>query len=51
MLKWEYETIHGGDPADFIAESNALGSKGWELVHIEELHGFLVGFFKKPVKE
>jgi hypothetical protein len=48
-VTWEYRTAEAEDRRLFVTECNALGVDGWELVHVGDMHGFLIGFFKRIV--
>ena len=48
-MKWEYTYSEATDHKQHVEAANALGAERWELVHIHETVGFLVGFYKRPV--
>lgn len=43
----EYTCLEAYNHVQFTAECNAMGARRWDLVHVEGVHGFLVGFFKR----
>lgn len=47
-IKWEYKTLVRKDHEMFLPDAQVLGEDGWELLHIENVNGFTVGFFKRP---
>lgn len=46
---WEYRIVDGKDQNMFLDAVTEAGSDGWELVHIEPMHGYLIGFMKRGV--
>ena len=50
---WEHKTIETKNHITFVADAEALGKEGWELVHIQYvLDGIVViGYFKRLVTD
>lgn len=48
---WQYTLAECNDQRQFIAQCNAMGVERWELLHVESMHSFLVGFFKRPAQD
>lgn len=43
----EYTYLEADNHLQFTAECQKMGARRWDLVHVEGVHGFLVGFFKR----
>jgi hypothetical protein len=50
-VKWEYRSEHYEDRVKFVEAANALGDEGWELIDIESVYGYIIGFFKRPYED
>ncbi len=49
MQRWEYRTYEEKEhAADLVTALNALGSEGWELIHLEVRYGCFCLLLKRP---
>ena len=46
-MKWEYKFVEAKDHGSFVQMANEMGSDRWELVHVEYVNKFVIGFFKR----
>lgn len=48
-MTFEYTCLECRDHRQFITEANALGAVRWQLIDVEQPHGFFVGFFMREI--
>ena len=49
--QWEYCEIASKGRKEFLEEANVAGQHRWEIIHVEEMYGFVVGMFKRQIME
>lgn len=49
-VTWEYVTMTGSPASDDYESSlNAMGSEGWELVHVHDTPSWYISIFKRQI--
>ena len=48
---FEYSVLECVDHKQLVSEANALGQHGWQLLSIEQPHGWWLGLFMRPAGE
>lgn len=50
-MKWEYDYEESTNHKAFVDKADEMGKEGWELVQVEDIKGFTVGYFKRIISE